>query len=500
MICFLKCHELKSTFNNQMIDDILNQLQKCESEEGKNPILDDATALSDYYVKLKNDVVQLTQKNNELTDRLEALKAGGVVSSEVDVNQLKQQVIDLYREKDEKNKNIDQLKEQIQKYEGKKASLEQDFQALQDENAHLNKTVAELGEKRTDLELKLDRLNKELDETTEQFQKRTIEVEQLRNANDEYRKKIKESTNFIREAEKNNAVHPLTQFILKTDAHAGAITGIQYGQDYDSFYTVGDDKKLIQWALPSVTEKQNITLASIPNSLRITHDFLRAALPCKDHKIYLFDLTTGRSLTTLSSHNDECSDCQWISKNQLISASKDRTVKIFDINKGSCMSTISTITAVYSICATNSPTVFAVGCNDGAIKLVDTREKKIIAKIEKIHSKQITSLIPSTAKDRIYSLGMDGCVCETSIDGRVRIRQLSHPSLVVKNHFAKLSASPCGGFVAAGSDDGTVLLFDMNQENKVYENKHHNKPVLCSAFAVNMLITADTNHTLAYWT
>lgn len=276
---------------------------------------------------------------------------------------------------------------------------------------------------------------------------------------------------------------------------------LEFGEGYRSFYTIGSDKKLHQFSLPETNELETITLHGIPNDIKKFVNREIFVLPCQDKIVRVVDMETKKVTSELISHTDVCTSAAWVSENQVISSSKDRTVKIFDININQCVSTKMLSSQVFTVTPTNNSNVFAAGCLDGSIRLIDLRTNtSFINKHEKIHSKQITSIVKSKTNDNLYSVGLDNIIIES--DGNKIIRKFTSPDLIITNPYSKLSINPIGQYLAVGGNNGIVFVFDLFNEDdavKPINLNYHTSPVTCSIFSSNLLITADQNHTIAFW-
>lgn len=500
-----------------MIDDILTNLQNLGQNQDVDPAFKDAVALSEYYLKIQTDLRKFSDEKQKLTLKLQSLKSGDAVEAmNLNEEELRNKILDLYMEKDQKEANVKQITKEVEQKKNEKESLELELKTLTEKKnalttsvSSLEKEIDSLNANKQDRQQEIDDLMKQMSEATKSVENKKVEILNIKS-------KTQRVVQFINEAEKNTLHRPLTHFHTKFSGHNDSTVFMNFSKSYDSFYTIGKDKKFAQWDLPSLTEKRSVIVPGIPNSFRINDETQLAAISC-DKSIQLIDVVTGRNQGQLTSHNDICTDNFWISRNQIISSSKDRTVKIFDINRKQCLFTISTATAVYSICQTEDPVVFATAGFDGKIRLIDIRQRNVAKKIDKIHDRLITCILPSSSRDRFYTLSLDNTVCEISAKTNTVIRKLAVPSsdktssapapnsndqakIYIKDQFTKMSIDPTGGFLCVGTDCGVVLLFDLIQEGVVYELKEHKAPVICSAMAANLLVTADTSNTIAFWT
>lgn len=290
----------------------------------------------------------------------------------------------------------------------------------------------------------------------------------------------------------------MQKFLHKFEAHGSGINAIAFGPNYKTFITVGDDKKLIKWNLPSLSQAVNIPTVGIVNNIRYSEEAQALSLSCQDKAIRILDLTNDRFKAELKTHSDQATDSCWISKIQLLSASKDRTVKLYDINRLACIHTFITISSSYSITPTPANNLYAVGCFDQKIRFIDPRDRKIVNTID-LKSGAVLSIIPSITGDVIYSLGLGGKLVATSVKTMTVMQEWKSNDLEIKNYNSKISISPDGGYVAVPSQKGCALLFDVLSASMPIVLDHKKEPVISTAYAGNMLITGTADKNLYFW-
>lgn len=81
----------------------------------------------------------------------------------------------------------------------------------------------------------------------------------------------------------------------------------------------------------------------------------------------------------------------------------------------------------------------------------------------------------------------------------MKIHSYSNSIFVVHDDYAKLSVHPYGHFTCSGSNNGKVFLFPVDQGPAVETDHQHQCPVICSAFASNLLITGDTSGRVSFF-
>ena len=484
------------------MDALADNLSARDRRSSSDQTISDSARLSAKYMEVTDAIARLQRDQSRWQGRLRELNDGtGTPNARApDVNELNKELVALYGRKDALQNELSSLEAAIKDITAKKAKMEKDVDLLAETTGQLRESVVSLTAQRSELENTLDRVKKELAEASKQFMERTEQVEDLRSVVGSYKQRMQESAQYIQEAEKYATKHAMTSLLTTKNAHAGAIVDVAFGRSYGSLVTVGEDKKLFQWGLPGLNEIRMCQIGALPNALKVHNELGYACIAGRDRMMRIVNLELGKMLIEHKSHTQECTDVMWLSKNQVISASKDRTMKLFEVNRNEVVSTIMAMTAVNSICETSSPGVIAAGCFTG-IRLFDTRTGKLEMQVNKVHgTKQITCIIPSTSKDSVYTIGTDGKVCETDLKAAVRVHQWGHDDLVVNNMLTKISVDPMGGYLAAGSDNGSVLLFDLYEHEKApIVLKQHQAAVLSSVFAANMLVTVDKDHKMMFW-
>ena len=461
-------------------------------------------------VLLSDSVLDALREEAQLKDQLERVvrdtremeENPSYGDSNCDPHELQAELLGFYHEKDELTRESTDLANKLKAEEASRAGLVAEIDEIEKEIEQMKREIENKGTIRNECEMKHHRLEKELVQSVEDKRMTKENYERLQFEYSEYEKQLQASEEYIRSQEGKCLHIPLKNHLLSKPMHSKGITAVVFGQNYESFITASEDKTICRWSLPLLTQMSSVSIPSVPNSIHLNTDTNNLAISCTDKSLIILNMDTSRILTTLKSHTDICTDNLWLSQHQVITTSKDHTAKIFDLPKNSVTTTIQIISGGYSICRTFDPSVFAVGCADGKIKLIDIRTRKISKTIDKVHTKQITSVVSSITGDVVYSLSLDNTIGITNIELGQKIGTLTHPELNITNRYSKLSLSPCGGFLCAGSSNGSVIMFDLQDTKEFYvlRTSDIKGSVNCSVFASNMLITADSGKVVSFWT
>lgn len=479
---------------------LADQLGSRDSRTHSCGPVNDCVSLTAKFLELSKRNAELRAERTQQESRLQDLRDNSAdVCGGADLNSLNKDLVELYQRKEALSEEIAALTKEILGTRQDKEKMETEYRESEAEKQKHAQLFEELTEKKKDMDIKYGRIQEELAAMTQRFVEQTTKMEDLKTTVTSYEAGIKQSLTYIRENEKFATHRTLKNLITTKDAHTKGILGIGFGREYNSIITIGDDKKLCQWGLPALNEIASLPLQAVPNAFATNYKLGTTAVAGDDGTLRILNMETGRIQTTSKNHTAAATDVLWISDMQLVTSSSDRTLKLFDVNRNTVVKTTGVYMTVSSLCKTVQDNVLAAGCI-GHVIVYDMRTDKPVIKIENVHRRQVTCVVPSTSRDTVFSMGLDGKVCESDIRKGGVIRKWESPELVVKYPLARFAVDPFGGFCAAGSENGSVVMFDLENDKKdPVILKGHNAPVLCSAFSANMLVTGDKEHKLIFW-
>jgi predicted nucleic acid-binding Zn-ribbon protein len=466
-----------------------------------DPFFSYAEQLSLALTEAEARVRSLRADHLALDQRREALKGNPTTTPEgTPFGDLENRVLDLYRKKDTAETDLEACRQTISGLQQVKVDLEAECDRLCITNAQMEDDITRMAAKRTELETQLTGLKTETDELAERFTQQTKEVEKLTNLKSRRKIEIQEIQARVDEAQQAVLHGPLDHYRTSLILPVSGIAAVHFHPKFQSIFVCSSEKKLFQYALPGLNQLNAWSIEGPATNFRIDPSEKMIGICGMDRTVRILEMSTGRITRTFAHHTEMCTDALWVSENQILTSSKDRTVKVFDVNRGELLSTISSMRPVYSLCPTNDPVQFLAGCDDGHIRMIDIGSKQSFVRISKAHSKQITCLVIGPSKTMVYSVGLDGFVCESDITTGTRTHQWSHPELIVKAPLTRLAIDPIGRFLACGSNKGLVFLFDIqNPSREPTILEHHTAAVSAVAFSCNLLVTADKEQTVAFW-
>ena len=194
--------------------------------------------------------------------------------------------------------------------------------------------------------------------------------------------------------------------------------------------------------LSDVTTGANI--ATLPhtasvNSVSFSSDGTTLASGSGDGTVKLWDVATGRNITTLDGHTDRVSSVSFSPDGTtLASGSWDKTVKLWDVATLQNIATLPHTGGVHSVSFSPDGMTLASGADLGEVKLWDVTTGANIA--------------------TLASGAWGGTVKLWDVATGAKITTLSHTASV-----NSVSFSPDGGGLASGLEDGTVELWDTSE-------------------------------------
>eukprot|EP00639_Heterosigma_akashiwo_P027772 CAMPEP_0194679778 /NCGR_PEP_ID=MMETSP0295-20121207/11008_1 /TAXON_ID=39354 /ORGANISM="Heterosigma akashiwo, Strain CCMP2393" /LENGTH=396 /DNA_ID=CAMNT_0039565273 /DNA_START=142 /DNA_END=1332 /DNA_ORIENTATION=+ len=240
------------------------------------------------------------------------------------------------------------------------------------------------------------------------------------------------------------------------------------------------------------TETQELSLTLSGHTQGIsdvcwTADAQYVATASDDKLIKLWDLHTGRESATFEGHSNYvfCVNFNNPQTNLLVSGSFDQSVKIWDVRTGQCVRSLAAHSDPVTAAEFNRDgTTLVSGSHDGLIRIWDTSTGECLKTI-------FAEGNPPVSYVRFAPNGK--FLLASTLDSTMRLWQTSNPSKCVKtyrghhaNEKYSLSsafalAGPGGKYVAAGSEDRAVVLYDLQRRTLAQRLEGHTDTVLCVA-------------------
>ncbi|WP_437516751.1 TIR domain-containing protein [Sorangium sp. So ce1099] len=281
--------------------------------------------------------------------------------------------------------------------------------------------------------------------------------------------------------------------------HSGGVRACALSPDGQRIVSASDDTTLKVWDL--ATGKLLSTLEGHSDwvtACALSPDGQRIVSASVDKTLKVWDLATGKLLSTLEGHSDWVTACALSPDGQrIVSASFDRTLKVWDLATGKLLSTLEGHSDWVTACALSPDGQRIVSASfDRTLKVWDLATGKLLYTLEG-HSDWVTACALSPDGQRIVSASADTTLKVWDLATGKLLSTLEGHSRVVN----ACALSPDGQRIVSASADTTLKVWDLATGKLLYTLEGHSGGV--TAFALSpdgqRIISASADSTLKVW-
>ncbi|WP_437916839.1 AAA family ATPase [Sorangium sp. So ce302] len=281
--------------------------------------------------------------------------------------------------------------------------------------------------------------------------------------------------------------------------HSGRVNACAISPDGQRIVSASDDRTLKVWDLG--TGKLLSTLEGhvwSVNACAISPDGQRIVSASNDKTLKVWDLGTGKLLSTLEGHSDSVKSCVISPDGQRIaSASNDKTLKAWDLATGQSLSTLVGHAYVVKSCAISPDGQRIVSAsNDKTLKVWDLATGQSLYTLEG-HSDSVNVCAISPDGQHIVSASYDKTL---KVWGLATGQLLS--TLEGHSHWINACAiSPDGQRIVSAADDSTLKVWDLATGQLRSTLEGHSNSVNACAFSPDgqRIVSASRDRTLKVW-
>ncbi|HEY9602642.1 MAG TPA: WD40 repeat domain-containing serine/threonine-protein kinase, partial [Allocoleopsis sp.] len=233
------------------------------------------------------------------------------------------------------------------------------------------------------------------------------------------------------------------------------------------------------------------------NSVAISPDGKWLASGNDDKTIRVWNLETGRVVSTLTGHSQSVKSVAFSPDGTMLaSGSDDQTVKLWNLSNFQEIYTFSGHAhAVKSVAFSPDGNLLASGSWDKTIKLWNV-QTGIAENTLAGHTLQVAALAFSPCDNILASASCDRTIRLWELRDRYLSTLYGHAWSVFTVAF-----SPDGQTLATGSDDNTIILWDWKTEKVLHTLARHSWSVVALAFHPNVeiLVSGSWDKTIKLW-
>ncbi|XP_039986630.1 protein Atg16l2 isoform X2 [Xiphias gladius] len=250
------------------------------------------------------------------------------------------------------------------------------------------------------------------------------------------------------------------------EAHEQGINAVRFSSSSDLLATGGTDRVIKLWEVRAGSLTHRATLDGSTEGITcIEFDptGLRILAASYDKSALLWRLDDSVPKLTLTGHSRKVTAARFSSSlHQVVTGSADRTIRLWDLQRAACVQVVEV--ASYCSDLVCSENCIISGHYDCKIRVWDTRSASCVQELPA--QGKVTSLDLSADHRQLLSCCRDDCL------QLVDLRKQSNDRMCFRaegfkcgSDSTKAVISPDGCFLAAGSADGTVYIWNVSTNN-----------------------------------
>ncbi|XP_007902496.1 autophagy-related protein 16-1 isoform X1 [Callorhinchus milii] len=286
------------------------------------------------------------------------------------------------------------------------------------------------------------------------------------------------------------------------DAHDGEVNSVKFSPASRVVVTGGTDRKVKLWevSLGKCELKGSLTGSNAGiTSLEFdsTGAYLLAA--SNDFASRIWTVDDSRLRHTLTGHSGKVLSAKFLLDNaRIVSGSHDRTLKLWDLSRKICIKTVFAGSSCNDIVCTDQCVMS--GHFDKKIRFWDIRTESIVREMEL--QGRVTSLDLSPERSELLTCSRDDLLKIIDLRTNVIRQTFSTQGFKCGSDWTRVTFSPDGKFVAAGSSDGVLYIWNV-ESGKVERSlgKHHSSSINAVAWSPSgeFVISADKGNRAVLW-
>ncbi|KAI1289345.1 Autophagy-related protein 16-1 [Halotydeus destructor] len=274
---------------------------------------------------------------------------------------------------------------------------------------------------------------------------------------------------------------PLLQF----EAHEGEVNAIKWlpvNEGLGIVATGGADRKVKIWEVTHSQAHLRTTLSgsnAAITSIDLESDYVLASSNDFASRVWSTD---GKLRRTLTGHSNKVLAVKFLGvPNKVVSGSHDRTLKIWDLNRHACIRTLFAGSSCNDLVTrVGQESAIISGHFDKRIRFWDTRSDASANEI--VLEGRITSLSVSPNNQFLLSCVRDDTLKQLDLRMNQVVRTYCAEGFKVGSDWTRAVFSPDNEYVAAGSSDGCIYIWNMSngKVERILKDHHSSTVYTCA--------------------
>uniref|UniRef100_A0A7E4W6A7 ATG16 domain-containing protein n=1 Tax=Panagrellus redivivus TaxID=6233 RepID=A0A7E4W6A7_PANRE len=424
------------------------------------------------------DKVITLQSELDRIYRLKAINDQDLIDARKRVDELQKELSSVTSERDDYKSQVEILEKRLQKARTMIVDLENIKHTISDENTALHMTLSALEQKY----MTADSERCELIDRLKNY--KMMEIEAINKLNDAEAERVKQKKQSLL-ADAIADLPPIGFEVLGVDGaepafeasydsvpnrcmykaaiEASEIHDVMWHASGNSFFTAGNDKKIVHWNYRNDMCTQKATYVGCSQTVtRIDIDsdnrYLLGA--SADHSIRLWTLEDQRLRTAFTGHTDKVSSARFAhGSRQILSGSNDRTLKTWDVMTGRCLRTYFPGSIILDVSSNDRSFAPLISSHcDRKVRFWDTRDNAPCRVLE--CESKVTSICNVPDGNSILMMSRDDTLNLFDLRRFEIEHSYSTDDFRIASDTSRCCISPNGSYVAAGSSDGRVFVWD----------------------------------------
>ncbi|TGZ77683.1 WD40 repeat-like protein [Ascodesmis nigricans] len=295
--------------------------------------------------------------------------------------------------------------------------------------------------------------------------------------------------------------------IMELNGHGREILAVRFDPSGHNIASAGLDRSILLWRTfgdcSNYLELQGHKGAIL--DLQWTRDSRVVLSASADMMLASWDSETGGRIRRYMGHEEvvNAMDVAKRGPELMVSASDDGTVGVWDPRQKECVDYLETSFPVTAVAMSETGNEIFTGSIDNDIKAWDLRKRAVVYSLRG-HQDIITSLAVSPDGQTLLSNSMDNTVRTFDIrpfsPSSRQINVYEGAPHGIEKNLIRASWSPNGEKIAAGSGDGTVVVWETDSRKMLYKLPGHRGTVNDARFSPNVnepiIVSASSDQSL----